>query len=419
MRSYVWYAFVAAVGLACADARATDAQEPAARRDSLEHRVTGLEGQVDSLRRLVARLAAERRDTAAAADELAALRARARAIAPQRRDTAPPQFVLQARSLSQLNPEVSVTSDVRVSAVRPGPQRDNVEVREFCIGFQSALDSYSNAKVFTTFGHDVEVEEGYAYWTGLPGGLRLDLGRFRQQFGELNRWHLHAVPGTEYPLFIQEYFGHHGLVGDGIGLSTILPVTSPGGGVHELWGQVTLADNRALFDGGRRLSVLGHVNNFWQVSRATFVQVGGTVLYGENPDSVLAARVLGVDARVTWRPPDRALYRSFTLRAEGVAVRRRFAAAVATRYGAYVGAEAQVSRRLQVGGHLDVAEQVGGGADARLTGLYLTWWQSEWVFARAEWRHTSTPTPGAARERGDRLVVQVVWSAGPHKHESY
>src|SRR5947199_3300852 len=43
---------------------------------------------------------------------------------------------------------------------------------------------------------EVNVEEGYAYWTGLPGKIRLDVGKFRQQFGELNRWHLHAVPET-------------------------------------------------------------------------------------------------------------------------------------------------------------------------------------------------------------------------------
>jgi len=410
---------VVVAGLACVRASAAGAQEPAPTRDSLERRVAGLEAQVDSLRQLVAQLAAERRDTTAAAGELAAMRARARALVPAPTDTAEPHFVLQARSLSQLNPEISVTSDVRVAASRPGPQLDNVDVREFSIGFQSALDPYSNARVFVNFGDHVEVEEGYAYWTNLPGGLRLDLGRFRQQLGELNRWHLHAVPGTEYPLVLQEYFGEDGLVGNGLSLYGLVPVTSPGGGVHEVWGQASLADNETMFAGGRRLAALGHLNSFWQVSRSTFVQVGATALYGENPDSALAARVLGVDARVTWRPLERAAYRSFTLRAEGYAVRRRVAGLVSTRHGGYVAAEAQVSLRGQVGGRVEAVELLGSTMSAWQASGYVTWWQSEWVFARAEWRHLYGPGAAGAREHGDRLVLQLVWSAGPHKHESY
>src|SRR2546421_5445169 len=37
--------------------------------------------------------------------------------------------------------------------------------------------------------------------------FRSDVGKFRQQFGELNRWHLHAVPETEYPLALTSYLG--------------------------------------------------------------------------------------------------------------------------------------------------------------------------------------------------------------------
>lgn len=419
MRRLIRFVVFAVAVSVCLRAPVARAQEPATQHDSLARRVAGLEAQVDSLRQLVAALAAERRDTTAAAGELAAMRARARALAPAPADTAEPHFVLQARSLSQLNPEISVTSDVRVAATRPGPQLDNVDVREFSVGFQSALDPYSNARVFVNFGDHVEIEEGYAYWTNLPGGLRLDLGRFRQQLGELNRWHLHAVPGTDYPLVLEEYFGDEGLVGNGLGLYSILPVTSPGGGVHEVWAQATLADNRTMFGGGRRLAALGHLNSFWQVSRPTFVQVGATALYGENPDSALAARVLGVDARVTWRPLERAAYRSFTLRAEGYSVRRRVAGVVRTRHGGFVAAEAQLSRRAQAGGRLEGARLLHEAGSAWQTGAYLTWWQSEWVFVRAEWQHLSNALRGGTRQRGDRLVVQVVWSAGPHKHESY
>jgi hypothetical protein len=415
-----YISLTAALAACCAIAPAAGAQEPPA-RDSLARRVAVLEAQIDSLRRVMARLAAERRDTAAASDELAALRARARAAAPEEpADTAPPAMILRSRNLNQSNPEISATADVRAHATRPGPQRDNVELRYVSLGFQAALDPYANTKIFAAFGHHVEIEEAYAYWSGVPGGLRLDVGRFRQQAGELNRWHLHAIPGTEFPLVIREYFGNHGLIGTGLGLYTTLPVNSPGHGVHELWGQASLATNETLFgpDGGG-MSVLGHLNNFWQVSRATYLQFGGTALYGENPDSSVATSVLGADLRLTWRPPERALYRSFTVRAEGFAVRRRVRDVGETRYGGYGSAELQLSRQAYLGGRVDAVEPLDAPSWVWQTSAYLTWWESEWVYARAEWQHEAVPDPSGVRAHTDRFVVQLVWSVGPHKHEAY
>jgi hypothetical protein len=401
-------------------APAAPAQEPPA-RDSLARRVAVLEARIDSLRQVMVRLAAERRDTTEAGAELAALRARARAMAPaQPADTTPTTFELRSRNLNRLNPEISATADVRAQATRPGPQRDNVGLRYVSLGFQAALDPYANTKIFAAFGHHVEIEEAYAYWSNVPGGLRLDAGRFRQQAGELNRWHLHAVPGTEFPLVIREYFGGHGLIGTGLGLYGTLPVTSPGGGVHELWAQGTLATNETLFgaDGGG-MSVLGHVNNFWQLSRSTYFQLGGTALYGENPDSNIATSVFGADVRLTWRPPGRARYRSFTVRGEGFAVRRLVDDLGDTRYGGYAAAEAQLSRQAQVGGRFDAVEPLEAPSYVWQASGYVTWWQSEWVYARLEWQHAATPDPSGAREHTDRFVLQLVWSVGPHKHEAY
>ena len=45
----------------------------------------------------------------------------------------------------------------------------------------------------------------------------------------------------------------------------------------------------------------------------------------------------------------------------------------------------------------------------------LTFWQSEFVFLRAQWTHhrdfLDTTT--------DRVALQVVWAMGPHKHELF
>ena len=187
-------------------ARGVEAQQPTQRQlDSLAAQVRALRAKLDSVLALLNKQPAGNA-APPPADDLAALRAAAQQAAgpdTTKRDTLPTQFVGRERNQSQLNPEIGVTGDVRAYATTDGVQRDNFDPHEFEIGFQSALDPYSHTKIFVAVHNgDVELEEGYAYWTGLPGRFRLDVGKFRQQFGELNRWHLHALPETEFPLAI-------------------------------------------------------------------------------------------------------------------------------------------------------------------------------------------------------------------------
>jgi len=398
------------------------AQERQEQSDSLAQRVRELEAKLDSLQRVIEQLIAEGRDTVEAVDELAALRAAARAIVPEEpADTAPRQYVLRSGNLNDLNPEIGITGDVRLTANRPGPQTDNVDLREFQFGFRSALDPYSAVRLYFSLGeNEFGLEEAYVFWTGVPGGIRLDLGRFRQRAGELNRWHLHSLPESEYPMVITEYFGETGLVGDGLGAYWAAPFQTIGGAVHELWGQATVGGNDVLYEAGDRLSFLGHLNNFWQVSRSTYFQLGGTAAYGENPDSSLKTTTLGTDFRLTWRPPERAMYTSLTVRAEGFWVRQRFAGVGDWRFGGYVGVAAQVSRRLHLGGRIDYVELLGGtGGHNWALVPEITWWQSEWMLFRVEWQRLSEPAVDGGRQTRDLFVLQTIWSIGPHKHERY
>src|SRR5437016_10277959 len=131
-----------------------------------------------------------------------------------------------------------------------------------------------------------------------------DIGKFSQQFGEVNRWHLHALPEPEYPLALRTYLGDDGLAGTGISLYRAFG----GLGVHELTAQLTRSESDGeLFGSSGRPTYLVHLLNFWQLTRSTYAQVGGTALYGTNPDSSLRTKVGGIDFRLTWRPPAEAL----------------------------------------------------------------------------------------------------------------
>ncbi len=353
-----------------------------------------------------------------AVDELAALREAARAAAEEATpDSAVTRQVPTGpRNQNVLNPEISVAGNVVLSAREGSPQRDNAELREVEVAFQSALDPFSTAKIFLTFSEDeIGVEEGYLYWVGLPGRIRVDAGKLRQQLGDLNRWHAHALPEIEYPLVYQRFLGEEGLAGIGVSLYTHLPF-SLAGGTHEVWLQGTTAESDPLFAGGTQPSVLGRLQNFWQLTRSIYAQIGVTGVGGNNSDADLRSRLAGVDIRLTYRPPEAGARRDITFRAEGYRLHATEAGVTTNRYGAFADLQVKTSRRWVFGARYDWVEAPRGVNDRewRITPA-ITWWQSEFVYLRLEGEHRNSDSGGPS----NMLRLQVVFAMGPHKHETY
>ncbi len=353
-------------------------------------------------------------------DELAALRAAANAAATDSSSAARPQ---QARlGPNAMNPEISVSGDFRMHGRRPGPQTDSFSAREFEVGFQSALDPFSTAKVVLSVEDgEVSLEEGYAYFTSLPGHLRLDVGQFRQQVGELNRWHGHALPEDEYPLVLRRFAGDEGLAAPGVSLYWPLPFSGKAG-TYELTVQATSGSNEVLFAGGRRPSYNAQLAGFWQLSRSTYAQLSMSGLYGTNPDSSLKTR-LGVAAgRFTWRPPQQGQAKELTLRSEVWFLKRQFDLPAPDffdrgRVGGYVDGAWKLDRRWTASLRGDYVQSPDPGPRAHEWALTptLTFWQSEFVYLRGVYEHTRDIT----RTNRDRFTLQVVFAMGPHKHELF
>jgi hypothetical protein len=376
--------------------------------DSLAAALRAMQARLDSLTR-------ERGDTAPG-DELAALRAAAGAAGGD--SSAAASAPRQARlGPNAMNPEISVTGDLRAVALRPGPQTEPFEAREYEIGFQSALDPFSVAKIFVSFeGGEVHIEEGYFYYTGLPGHFRLDLGSFRQQLGELNRWHLHALPEGEYPLVLQRFVGEDGLAATGVSVYWPLPFSGRAG-TYEWYAQATKGSNGTLFAGGSRPSWLSQLSGFWQFSRSTYGQLSVTGLYGTNPDTGLATTLGALAARFTWRPPAEGTRKELTVRGELWALRRRFNDTGPTRLGGYVDGTWRLSSRWIVGVRGDWVESPDPAVTGREWAVSptLTFWESEFVFLRAQFTHHQD----FLRYDSERLTLQAVFAMGPHKHELF
>ena len=380
--------------------------------------MTGWSGSSRSGAPLVARL--RREEQADTSDELAALRAAAAAAADTLPGRAKPAAEVPStagpRPANLLNPEISATGDVRLVARDESPQQDNGVAREFEFSFQSALDPFTKTKIFLAVeDEEVGVEEGYIYWPGLPGHLRLDVGKFRQQIGDLNRWHLHALPETEYPLVYQRFLGEDGLGGVGFSLYSTLPI-SLAGGTHELWLQGTTSESEPLYAGGRQPTLLGRVQNFWQLTRSSYAQLGFTATGGNNADADLRSRLLGLDFRFTYRPPESGTRRDVTFRAEGYRLHSTEAGETTDRYGTFLDLQARRGRRWVFGVRYDYAEAPRGPEDTewRLTPA-ITWWQSEFVYLRLQGEHRNRDLEGDQ----NLLTFQAVWAVGPHKHETY
>jgi hypothetical protein len=325
-------------------------------------------------------------------------------------------FIGRQRSGSALNPEISATGDIRFVVEGQGVQRDNFVPREFEVGIQSTLDPYASAKIFLTFSPDeVGVEEGYLYWTGLPGKIRADFGKFREQVGDLNRWHLHALPETEYPQVYRQYFGNEGLSGTGISLYTVLPVSLVHG-THEIWFQTTTTSQDAFIAGSNQPVVLGRLQNFWQLSKSSYFQLGFTALSGVNGDSGFSGRVLGADIRYTWRPPHAGTRQNLTFRAEGYQAHSNAGGVTTDRYGTYVDLLYQASRRWIFGARYDyVQSPLGPESTLWQVTPTITWWESEFVYLRLEGQRQNSSLYG----NHDALTLQAVFAMGPHKHETY
>ncbi len=391
--------------------------------DSLALTVASLTARVNATVAARCDLAATPPAADAAADPLAAIRAAADSAAaaggvpvtPDSVPAAPTQFVSRQGNQSSMNPEISATGDVQFSA-ETGQQGLDLQLAEVEVSLQAALDPYSATKIFLTWGaEEIGVEEAYIYWTGLPGKVRADLGKFRMSVGELNRWHPHALPETNYPLVYQAFLGEDGLAGTGVSLYTTLPV-SVAKGTSEIFLQGAAVESEPLNDGSLQPALLGRLQNFWQLGRSTYMEIGFTGVGAQNSDSGLTSNLLGADLRFTYRPPNAGTRQDITWRTEGYRLQRVGDEPTTTRYGMYSDLSWRLSKRWVVGGRYDYVEAPVGPDDAtwRATAV-ATWWQSEFVYLRLQAFRNYLDSTGSL----DNLTLQVVWAMGPHKHETY
>jgi hypothetical protein len=389
------------------------------------------------------------------AEELEKLRREALREAEQTSEEEPAEttvFKSGALGLQAMNPEISVSGDF-LNIYRDGPSENeftDFTFRGLGLHLESYLDPYSRFKAAVGAGPEgAELEEAYVMRYGVVGGLNLTLGKFRQQFGVVNRWHKHALDWADFPLPILLIFGDEGLnqtgfSGDWSG--------SAGGLSDGIEVQVTEGSNQSLFaqNARKRPSILAHYKLYRDISSSTYFELGMTGLVGWNDawdtggdmleEETRDSEVYGLDCSVVWEPTDRMRYRNIEWRTEFYYVNKNVLApdssgkATLNPWGVYTSLQAKMSRTVDVGARFDYyrpdVETFAAGPGVSLSPLavtkdgayrwqaspYITWWQSPFVKFRLEYDHEDGKGMG---EREDRFIVQCVFAAGPHKHDRY
>jgi hypothetical protein len=434
----------------------------------LAEAIAKLEAQIAELQEELSALRDEEKPPEVAeADELDDLRREAEAAAgePKPEDEAPQKpAVGRQRALQALNPEISYLGDFSWDWT-DSEIDDQFVLRGAEIGFQSTLDPYTRFKGFLSahqelpeledpalvheedleeeeahgHAHDSEInvtlEESYIEWVALPLKSRLRVGKFRQQYGTLNRWHPHALPSTDVPFALRNLFGHEGLIGLGVGYD--LPLPKLWASANGLTLEVVNPDNDSAFLGGSfgdPVVLLRHTG-FFDLGPDTYFDLNLNWMNGPNDreDDSRTTTIYGTDFNFVWEPVNRAKYRGLELRGEYIVSRfDEEDGSTVDSQSFYTYLTWKLNRRWIVGFRYDNAElpwdrfELFDGVPFR-EGLretawtpFLTFWQSEFVRLRLQYQN-ATRDFDFPQGDGDeeRVWLQVTFAAGPHKHEAY
>ncbi len=343
------------------------------------------------------------------------------------------------RSLQAINPEISVTGDmfgqavVNTNGFNP-ENRSGAYFRVLGLHLQSALDPFSFTKIAVEIHPEgIELGEAYMTWSNVLPNLSLTAGKFRQQFGIVNRWHAHSLDQFDFPLAITTLLGEDGLNQTGLSLDWFMsPLWAD---ANSLTLQITNGQSEQLFSGEAFSfpSVLGHLKSYYDLNPNTYFELGLTGMTGLNnfrgfddsgslvKEPNRSTTLAGADLTLFWEPLNRAHYHSFLWRTELYYVNKQTITNDSTikALGGYSYLDYKLNERWNAGVRFDYTQPFAvNNSDAYIYQVvpYVTWWQSHWMRFRLQYNYKN----GSVFSEPDHIVrLQLTWAAGPHKHDRY
>ncbi len=421
------------------------------------------EQQIDSLKSEISKLREQSNMTDNSANseeqELADLKKQAQQLTASKESQTPPEkreFEAGNLGLQSENPEISVVGDFLWKLQSIDKQRNNSDAlfRILGVHYESYLDPYTKFKgTAPVLENDSMLGEAYITRFGAGKNLNITLGRFRQQFGVINRWHQAGLDFAEFPLAMRRVLGDGGLNQNGVSFDWQLG--NAGKETQELTLQLTEASNPRLFGANTKglPAVMAHFKSFRDIDVNRYREIGITAMAGANDnwnvnqagkvvqfDETRPTYAFGLDYTYLWEPADNMRYRNFLWRTELYGTRKEILRPdngkkdALTAFGGYTNLQWKLNREFETGirldyfqpdskdyavsGNLNLAPLALAGDDPSEWQVcpYITWYQSPWVHYRLEFDYRAGHNFGPDEKR---LILQCVWAAGPHKHERY
>lgn len=335
-----------------------------------------------------------------------------------------------AGAAKALNPDISVIGNfighagdenrfeslgIEGGIAHGGEARGAFDLDEVEIAFETFIDPYAKGRFFIAVGPEgAEVEEGYAQFVTLPGGLTAKAGKTKATFGKANTWHAHQRPWIDQPMMLTRFFGDEGIAD--VGVSVSKSIGNPFGAFIEATAEVYGGNVEGAFERQSHNDLLynAHLKLFKDIGENSNVEVGTSWARGTDADG--HNRLSGVDVSYRWKPLERSIYKSFIARFEGVANKRT---GTDTLYGFYASADYQLARRWHAGVRFDGADRNVMLTDgAAPTGLQkdrgisasLSFWPSEFSQIRGQVRRTRFENGPTFNE----VLLQLQFSIGAH-----
>jgi len=354
------------------------------------------------------------------AEAQAAPQAAAPAPAPEPVAPAQPSAASGAKFF---NPDTAVIGNFLGAAghneVSPSPA---FEMRESEVSFQAVVDPYARADFFLAFGEEgVELEEGFATFTELPGDLQVKAGKMRAAFGKVNMLHTHVLPWADRPLVINNLLGgEEGISDAGVSVARLIPI---GNLFFEATGQVFRGDAAGgeLYQSSKPgdVSYVAHLRGYHDLTESANLDFGASYSRGHNAAGIVddvdlgrfTTQLFGVDATFRWRPLTRAIYHQFVARTEYIRSHREQVDGLQKADGFYVSGDYQFARRWWMGGRFDQSDHA---TDASLLdrgqSFLLTFMPSEFSQLRGQYRRTAYGNGPTAHE----FLMQFQFAIGAH-----
>jgi hypothetical protein len=319
------------------------------------------------------------------------------------------------------NPDIAVIGNFLGTAghneVAPSPA---LAIPESEVSFQAIVDPYARADFFLSFGETgVDLEEGYATFTSLPGGLLTRVGKMRSAFGKVNMFHTHVSPWADRPLVTVNLLGgEEGLSDAGVSVARLIPNPWL---FLEVTGQVFRGDSEDVFHSSQPgdLSYVAHLRGYQDLSESTNIDLGVSYSRGHNAAGIVdgtdvgrfTTELYGVDGTVRWRPLRRSIYHSFIGRTELVWSRREQFDGRQNAMGYFVSADYQLARRWFTGIRYDRSDRADDASVFDRGGsVVLSFWPSEFSQVRGQYRRIRYASDSTANE----LLFQLLFSIGAH-----